>query len=173
MKAGTGLKWEGSLGHTLNKNVTHLLVETRHGVYSAAFLPSQVTSTTEALQFFRSNVFLIFLLNLKCVIFLLAYNCFTTLGYFLLYNKVNQLLIHVRCWCLVIQLCLTLATPWTAARQAPLSMGFSRQEYRSGLPFPPPGDLPDPGIKAASAACLLLCSQVLYRRVTHTFKCVF
>ena len=111
MKAGTGLKWEGSLGHTLNKNVTHLLVETRHGVYSAAFLPSQVTSTTEALQFFRSNVFLIFLLNLKCVIFLLAYNCFTTLGYFLLYNKVNQLLIHVRCWCLVIQLCLTLCNP--------------------------------------------------------------
>ena len=36
-------------------------------------------------------------------------------------------------------------TPWTAARQAPLFMGFSRQEYWSGLPFPPPGDLPDPG----------------------------
>ena len=39
------------------------------------------------------------------------------------------------------------ATPWTVAHQAPLSMGFSRQEYRSGLPFPSPGDLPDPGIK--------------------------
>ena len=39
---------------------------------------------------------------------------------------------------------------WTLARQAPLSMGFSRQEYWSGLPFPPPGDLPDPGIKPAS-----------------------
>ena len=38
-------------------------------------------------------------------------------------------------------------TPWAVARQAPLSMGFSRQEYWSGLPFPPPGDLPDPGIK--------------------------
>ena len=38
-------------------------------------------------------------------------------------------------------------TLWTVARQAPLSMGFSRQEYWSGLPFPPPGDLPDPGIK--------------------------
>ena len=37
--------------------------------------------------------------------------------------------------------------PWTTARQAPLSMGFSRQEYWSGLPCPPPGDLPDPGIK--------------------------
>ena len=46
-----------------------------------------------------------------------------------------------------VQLC---ATPWTVARQAPLSMGFSRREYWSGLPFPPPGDLPDPGIKPRS-----------------------
>ena len=40
--------------------------------------------------------------------------------------------------------------PWTVARQAPLSMGFSRQEYWSGLPFPSPGDLPDPGIEPRS-----------------------
>ena len=46
----------------------------------------------------------------------------------------------------------TLVTPWTAARQAPLSMGFSRQEYWSGFPCPPPGDLPDPGIKLQSPA---------------------
>ena len=39
------------------------------------------------------------------------------------------------------------ATPWTVAYQAPLSMGFSRQEYWNGLPFPSPGDLPDPGIE--------------------------
>ena len=44
------------------------------------------------------------------------------------------------------------ATPWTVARQAPLSMGFSKQEYWSGLPFPSPGDLPDPGIKPRSPA---------------------
>ena len=37
---------------------------------------------------------------------------------------------------------------WTVAHQAPLSMGFSRQEYWSGLPFPPPGTLPDPGFKS-------------------------
>ena len=43
-------------------------------------------------------------------------------------------------------------TPWTAAFQAPLSMGFSRQEYWSGLPLPSPGDLPNPGIKPGSAA---------------------
>ena len=41
-------------------------------------------------------------------------------------------------------------TPWTAARQAPLSMEFSRQEYWSGLPLPAPGDLPDSGIKPES-----------------------
>ena len=39
-------------------------------------------------------------------------------------------------------------TPWIAANQAPLSMGVSRQEYWSGLPFLPPGDLPNPGIKS-------------------------
>jgi len=44
------------------------------------------------------------------------------------------------------------ATPWTVAHQAPLSMGFSRQEYWSGLPFPSPGDLLDPGIEPTSPA---------------------
>ena len=38
-------------------------------------------------------------------------------------------------------------TPWTVAHQAPLFMRFSRQEFWNGLPFPPPGDLPDPGIE--------------------------
>ena len=42
------------------------------------------------------------------------------------------------------------ATPWTVAYQASPSMGFSRQEYWSGLPFPSPGDLPDPGIEPGS-----------------------
>ena len=42
------------------------------------------------------------------------------------------------------------ANPWTVAYQAPLSMGFSREEYWSGLPFPSPGDLPNPGIKPGS-----------------------
>ena len=53
---------------------------------------------------------------------------------------------------LVAKTCLTLATPWTVACQAPLSMGFSRREYWSGLPFPSPGDLPDPGIEPWSPA---------------------
>ena len=53
---------------------------------------------------------------------------------------------------LVAKSCLTLATPWTVARQASWSMGFSRQEYKSGLPFPFPGDLPNSGIKPGSPA---------------------
>ena len=50
-------------------------------------------------------------------------------------------------------------TPWTVAHQAPLSMEFSRQEYLSGLPFPTPEDLPNPGIKPVSLASLALASR--------------
>ena len=53
---------------------------------------------------------------------------------------------------LVAKSCPTPATPRTVACHAPLSMGFSRQEYWSALPFPSPGDLPDPGIKPQSPA---------------------
>ena len=60
--------------------------------------------------------------------------CFCKL---LVYGGGAQLLCHVQLF----------ATPWTVARQAPLSMGFSRHEYRSRLPFSPPGDLPNPGIE--------------------------
>ena len=45
------------------------------------------------------------------------------------------------------------ATPWTVAYQAPPSMGFSRQEYESGLPFPSPGDLPNPGFEPGLPLC--------------------
>ena len=53
---------------------------------------------------------------------------------------------------LVSKSCPTLPTPWTIACQAPMSVGFSRQEYCSGLPFPSPGDLSDPGIEPRSPA---------------------
>ena len=53
-------------------------------------------------------------------------------------------------------------TPWAVARQAPLSMGFSRQEYWSGLPCPPPGDLLDPGTEPRSPAL-----QVDFYRLSH------
>ena len=58
-----------------------------------------------------------------------------------------------KCGCAMLScsVCIQLfATPWTVAHQAPLSMGFSWQEYWSGLPCPPPGDLPNPGIKPKS-----------------------
>ena len=51
-----------------------------------------------------------------------------------------------------LQSCLTFWTLRTVARLALLSMGFSRQEYWHGLPFPPPGELPDPGIEPVSPA---------------------
>ena len=56
------------------------------------------------------------------------------------------------CVCSVVQSCLTLCNPWTVAHQAPLCMRFFRQEYWSGLPFPPVGDLPYPGIESTSPA---------------------
>ena len=55
------------------------------------------------------------------------------------------------------------ATPRTLAHQAPLSMGFSRQEYWSGLPFPSPEDLPDPGIKPRSPVCRQILHHLSYR----------
>ena len=66
-------------------------------------------------------------------------------------SDINSLLCEV----LISQsLCLVrlFATPWTVVQQVPLSMGFSRQEYWSGLPFPSLGDLPDPGIEPRSPA---------------------
>ena len=52
-----------------------------------------------------------------------------------------------------------LATPWTVVHQAPLAMGYSRQEHWSGLSFPPPEDLPDPGIELVSPASLALAGR--------------
>ena len=57
------------------------------------------------------------------------------------------------CVCECVSVCVWLfVTPWTVAHQAPLSLELSRQEYWSGLPFPCPGDLPDPGIEFSSAS---------------------
>ena len=53
-------------------------------------------------------------------------------------------------------------TPWTVARQAPLSIGFLKQEYWSELPFPSPGDLPDPGIEPTSLKSSALAGGFLY-----------
>ena len=57
-------------------------------------------------------------------------------------------------------------TPWTIARQPPLSMGFSRQEYWSGLPRPPPGDLLEPGIEPTSLMSPTLAGEFFTTSVT-------
>ena len=71
----------------------------------------------------------------------------------------NAFVVYILCACAQslshVQL---FAIPWTVSRQAPPSMGFSRQEHWSGLPFPPPGDLLHPGIESGQ----LCCRQILY-----------
>ena len=69
------------------------------------------------------------------------------------------LLSHFSC----VQLCWTL---WTTAHQPPQSMEFSRQEYQSGLPWPPSGDLPDPGIEPASLMSPALAGWFLHSTVS-------
>ena len=68
---------------------------------------------------------------------------------------------------LIIKSCLTLATPWTVACQSPLSMGFSRKEYWSGLPCSPPGDLPYLGIKLTSLTSLAFAGKFFTTSTTR------
>ena len=68
---------------------------------------------------------------------------------------------------LVTKLYLTFATLWTVAHQIPLSMGFPRQEYWNVLPFPSPGDLPDPGIELGSPALQADSSPIELQRKPH------
>ena len=65
-------------------------------------------------------------------------------------QKVWRSLHHKRWWFSCEVVSNSFATPWTVAHQAPLPMGFFRQEYWNGLPFPSPGDLPNPGIEPTS-----------------------
>ena len=62
------------------------------------------------------------------------------------------------------------ATPWTVGCQAPLSMEFSTQEYWSGLPFPTPGDLPDPGIELESLSSPVLAGRFFTASLDDTVQ---
>ena len=64
----------------------------------------------------------------------------------------SEIVSYLCCFCSVTQFSLTLCNPVSVAHQSPLSLGFSRQEYWSGLPFPSPGDPPVPGIEPESLA---------------------
>ena len=78
-------------------------------------------------------------------------HCFSNLGRAVRFENIHLTLIIIKTYC-VLSYVQLFVTPWTVAHQAPVSMGLSRQEYWCGLPFPSPGDLPDPGIKSASPA---------------------
>ena len=77
------------------------------------------------------------------------------------------------CVCVCVLSCLVrvqlFAAPWTIAHQAPLSMRFSRQEYGSGLPFPSPGDLPDPGMETVSLAAPALAGELFTTKPPRKF----
>ena len=64
------------------------------------------------------------------------------------------------------------AAPWTVAHQASLFMGFPRQEYWNGLPFPSPGDFPEPGIKPASPVSLALAGRFFINVPPGIFKVI-
>ena len=93
---------------------------------------------------------------------LLSINCAGLLAWHLVINTEPS---FTATWCQQIGCAKSLshvqlfATPWSVALQAPLSMGFSRQEYWSGLPCPPPGDLPD---QWSDPGLLKNCRQILY-----------
>ena len=71
-----------------------------------------------------------------------------------LYQRIclPQFLVHVCMYAKLLSRVRLFATPWTVACQTPPSIGFSRQEYWNGVPFPSPEDLPDPGIEPGSPA---------------------
>ena len=73
----------------------------------------------------------------------------------------------------LLQSCPMFCDPWTVAHHAPLSMGFSRQEYCSGLPCPPPGDLPDPGIKPVSLTSPVLAGGFFITGATWEARACF
>ena len=74
------------------------------------------------------------------------------------------------CVCVCVCVCelviLLSATPWSVVHQAPLSMGFSRQEHWGGLPFPSPGPLPDPGIEPTSPESPVLTGRFITSSAT-------
>ena len=75
------------------------------------------------------------------------------LNYFKMYLFISLIFSDCLLCCAVFGFVQLFVTPWTAAHQAPLSIVFSRKEYWSGLPIPPPGDLPNPGFEYVPPLC--------------------
>ena len=92
---------------------------------------------------------------------------------FLTYHQVPVIYLLV-CMCAkLLQSCLLFVTIWAIAHQAPLSMGFSRQEYWSGLPCSPPGDLPDPGIEPGSLMSPVLAGGFFFLTTSATCEALY
>ena len=93
--------------------------------------------------------------HLSCLyMYKLYLRIITDEGKSLIHSLINEWVI-----CAMLSRVQLFTTPWTAAHQAPLSMGFSRQGYWSGVPLPVLGDLPDPGIEPASLMCPTLAGR--------------
>ena len=103
------------------------------------------------------------------LLLLLKYSQFTVLWQSLLCGKVTQL--HIYMCCCAVHSCrvLLFATLWSVACQAPLSLEFPRQEHWSGLPFPPQGDLPDPGIASPALSGRFFTIKSPGKPVIHSF----
>ena len=88
------------------------------------------------------------------------------------FSKIAELFLLLKC--LLLSCVQLFATPWIIVHQAPLSMGFPRQEYWSGLPFPSPGDTPDPGMELSSPALQAnsLPSEPLGKPYFTTYMCI-
>ena len=80
-------------------------------------------------------------------------------------NPLSRPILRIWWWLLLTPVRL-FATPWTIAHQVPLPLGFPKQEYWSGLPFPPPGNLPHPGIQSGSPAFSCISRWILYQGAT-------
>ena len=124
---------------------------------------------TKEVHWSFESLFFFFLLLMKVHIFWIQIVIYTNVWFFnifIIYYDEISLCILSHCFILgggglVTKSCTTLGTPWTVARQAPLSMGFSRQEYWSGLPFPSPGIF----LTQESNPGLLHCRHILYRLI--------
>ena len=106
---------------------------------------------TEQLSLYQ-KIFFFLIHKWKCPAHLISNFCFRIMAYSSNFTSTLQNNIQQLCCAVVLSRVQLFAIPWTIVHQAPLSMEFSRQEYWSGLSFPTPGDLPNPGIEPGSPA---------------------
>ena len=126
-----------------------------HGLYSP--WGHRESDTTEQLSLSNSAAYTYYTFpHVSDIIWYLSFSAWLTLPSMMKWSEVKSL---SRVW--------FFATPWTVTRQAPPSKGFSRQDYWSGLPFPSPGDLPDPGSEPRSPELQADCFNLWAMIISH------